>query len=64
MEVITEEGEKLGYIFDVYPTGSNDIYVVRNDEGKQVLLPAIGQVIKKVDTKSKKMIVHLLAGLI
>lgn len=41
MEVTTEEGEMLGKIADVYPTGSNDIYVVKNEEGKQILLPAI-----------------------
>ena len=41
MEVTTEEGEMLGKIADVYPTGSNDIYVVKNEQGKQILLPAI-----------------------
>lgn len=41
MEVTTEEGEMLGKITDVYPTGSNDIYVVKNEQGKQILLPAI-----------------------
>lgn len=41
LEVMTEEGETLGNITDVYPTGSNDIYVVKNEEGKQILLPAI-----------------------
>ena len=64
MEVETEEGETLGKIIDVYPTGSNDIYVVKNEEGKQILLPAISQVVKTVDIQNKKMIVHLLNGLI
>lgn len=64
MEVETEEGETLGKISDVYPTGSNDIYVVKNEEGKQILLPAISQVVKTVDIQNKKMIVHLLNGLI
>ena len=41
MEVTTEEGEMLGKIADVYPTGSNDIYVVKNEQGKQILLSAI-----------------------
>lgn len=64
MKVYTEEDIYLGNIIDVYPTGSNDIYVVKNEEGKQILLPAIGQVIKTVDIKNKKMVVHLLDGLI
>ena len=63
MEVVTDEGEILGKITDVYPTGSNDIYVVKNEEGKQILLPAIGQVVKQVDLPNKKMTVHLLEGL-
>lgn len=64
IKVYTDEDIYLGNIIDVYPTGSNDIYVVKNEEGKQVLLPAIGEVIKDVDVQNKKMVVHLLDGLI
>lgn len=64
MTVETDDGVNLGKIIDVYPTGSNDIYVVKNEDGKQVLLPAISQVIRKVDIQNKKMIVHLIDGLI
>ena len=64
LEVLTEEGEKLGNLVDVFPTGSNDVYVVKNDLGKQILLPAIGEVIKKVDMSNRKMIVKLIEGLI
>lgn len=64
MKVYTEEDIYLGNIIDVYPTGSNDIYVIKNEEGKQVLLPAIDEVIKTVDIQNKKMVVHLLDGLI
>ena len=63
MEVYTEENNLLGKIVDVFPTGSNDVYVVKDDLGKQVLLPAIREVIKKVDVENKKMIVHLIDGL-
>lgn len=64
LNVFTDNNEELGQIVDVYPTGANDIYVVKDDKGKQVLLPAIGDVIKKVDIESKIMIVHLLEGLV
>ena len=64
IKVYTDEEIYLGNIIDVYPTGSNDIYVVKNEEGKQMLLPAIGEVIKTVDIQNKKMVVHLLDGLI
>ena len=49
MEVKTDEGELLGNLIDVFPTGSNDVYVVKDELGKQTLLPAIVDVIKKVD---------------
>ena len=63
-EVTTEEGDLLGELIDVFPTGSNDVYVVKDDLGKQTLLPAIGDVIKKVDIENKKIVVHLLEGLV
>lgn len=64
IKVYTDEGEELGNIIDVFPTGANDVYVVKNEIGKQVLLPAIGDVIKNVDIQNKKMIVHLIEGLV
>ena len=63
-EVYTDEGKKLGILEDIFNTGSNDIYVVRDELGKQILLPATKEVIKKVDIENKKIIVHLLPGLI
>ena len=64
LEVYTDEEKLLGNLEDIFNTGSNDIYVVRDELGKQILLPAIKEVIKKVDIENKKMIVHLLPGLI
>jgi len=64
LEVFNEENnELLRKIEDVFPTGSNDVYVVRSEIGKQILLPAIKDVIKDVNIKDKKMIVKLLKGL-
>lgn len=63
LDVYTDEGKKLGKIQDVYPTGANDIYVVKDELGKQILLPAINEVIKNVDIANKEMIVHLIEGL-
>ena len=64
LEVFTEENVLLGKIVDVFPTGSNDVYVVKDELGKQILLPAIGEVIKNVDIPNKKMIVNLIKGLV
>ena len=64
LEVYTDEGELLGILEDIFNTGSNDIYVVKNELGKQILLPSIPDVIKKIDMPNKKVIVHLLPGLV
>ena len=63
-EVFTDEGEKLGILDDIYNTGSKDIYVVKNELGKTILLPGINDVIKEVDVENKTIIVHLLKGLV
>ena len=61
--VYTEEGELLGKVDDIYNNKSSDIYVVKNELGKQILLPGIDEVIKHVDIENEKIIVHLLEGL-
>ena len=64
LDVFTDDNEYLGKLEDIYNTGSSDIYVVKNELGKQVLLPAIEDVIKNIDMDNKKVIVHLIPGLV
>lgn len=64
IRVITDEGQELGHLTDWIETGANNVYVVTGAEDKQVLLPAIPEVILKVDLESKVMTVHLLDGLV
>lgn len=54
----------FGTLEDVYNTGANDIYVVKTKEGKQVLLPGIPEVIKETNLEARKIVVHILQGLI
>jgi len=63
-DVYTDEGELLGILEDIYNTGAKDIYVVKNELGKTVLLPGIPEVIKEVNLEEKKITVHLLKGLV
>ena len=60
LEVYTDEGELLGKVDDIFPTGANDVYVVKNELGKQILLPSIPEVIKEIDLEKGKVIVHLI----
>lgn len=64
LEVYTEEGELLGTLKEVLQPGANDVYVVENKENKQILLPVIPDVVKQINIAEKKVIVHLLNGLI
>jgi 16S rRNA processing protein RimM len=63
MEVVSESGETLGTIVDIFETGSNDVYVVRRGR-KEVYIPATREVIRQVDRKAKRMVIHLLDGLL
>ena len=63
LDVYTDEGNLLGKVDDIYNTGANDIYVVKDELGKQILLPGIKEVIKEVKLEDR-IIVHLIPGLI
>ncbi len=63
LDVYTDEGTLLGKVKDIYNTGANDIYSIET-ESKEVLLPAIKEVIKQIDIENKKIIVHILKGLL
>ena len=64
LNVVTESNELLGKLEDIFNTGSNDIYVVKSADGKQLLLPAISEVIKEINIKENRIVVHLIEGLI
>lgn len=63
LEVYTEKGEYLGIVDDIFDTGSNDVYVVKNDLGQSKLLPGIDEVIKEINLPEGKIIVNLIEGL-
>ncbi|MBV6394783.1 MAG: Ribosome maturation factor RimM [Anaerolineales bacterium] len=64
MRVVTDEGRELGKLTDIIATGANDVYVVTGEDGKEVLLPAIKDVILEYDVPNGEIRVHLLDGLI
>lgn len=64
LEVVTDQGEILGRIKEVLLTGANDVYLVGTPDGKEILLPAIDDVVKKIDLNEKTMLVHIIPGLL
>ncbi len=55
--------ETLGIIEEVLQTGSNDCYMVRANDGKLKALPAIKEVVRKIDLESCLVEVSLIEGL-
>ena len=64
LSVVDEDGQELGKLAEILETGANDVYVVTRDDGTELLLPAISDVLLDVDLPRKTMRVHLLPGLI
>lgn len=62
--VYDEQENKIGTLVEVFPTGSNDVYVVKDENGKQYLLPAISSVIKQISVKDQKIVVDVTGGVI
>ena len=63
LRVFDEDGNYYGNIEEIIQTGSNDVYVVRDDE-KELLIPMIDSVVKKIDLKSRELIFHPVEGLL
>lgn len=63
-EVFEENGNTLGIVEDVLQTGSNDVYVVKGHDGKEILIPALKSVVMKVLIEEKKIFVKIPEGLI
>jgi 16S rRNA processing protein RimM len=59
MQVVDEEGKVLGILNEVLLTGANDVYVIKNGDEEEVLLPAIESVIIGVDCEKKVVTVRL-----
>ncbi len=63
-EVYEENGEYLGRLTEVMETGANDVYVVKLESGKELLIPAIPQCILDVDTEQPRVTVRLMKGML
>ncbi|MHC1728108.1 MAG: ribosome maturation factor RimM [Syntrophobacteraceae bacterium] len=56
LEVVTRDGRNLGILQAILETGSNDVYVVDCD-GRELLLPAIEDVVCEIDLPNRKIVV-------
>ena len=63
MAVRSDEGEELGHVKEILAAPGNDVYIVRKPDERDLLIPALADVVLDVDLASNQMTVHLLDGL-
>lgn len=63
LRVETTKGKSLGVIGDVISTGGQDLFVVRADSGREVMLPAVKEFVKGVDLQAGVVHVEPIPGL-
>ena len=64
VDIVTDEGNHFGTLQDVLKTGANDVYVIKTDDGKEVLFPSIPECILRKDLENKVITVHIMDGLL
>ena len=64
LKALDETGEELGELEDVIETGANDVYQIKMNDGRQLLLPAIRQCVLEVNVEEGFMKIHILEGLL
>jgi 16S rRNA processing protein RimM len=64
MEVVTDQDIKLGIIKEILITGANDVYLIDTGTGKDILLPAIEQVVLDINNEEGIVLVHIIPGLL
>lgn len=64
MQAISEDGTLKGTIEDVIETGANDVYAIRLEDGRELLLPAIKQCVLEINMEEQILTFHLLEGLL
>jgi len=63
LEVRDEAGRVFGVITDVLQTGANDVYEIKNDNGKLYYIPAIPSVVLLTDIQGGIMTIYPMEGL-
>ncbi len=63
MAVWTAEDEYLGTVREILPAGGTDVYVIKSEEGRELLLPALREVVTDVDITANRMTVSVPEGL-
>lgn len=63
LDVVTEDGLDLGKVVKIFTAGENDVYEVKKGK-KEVLIPAVDNVIMEIDLAAGRIIIRPLEGML
>jgi 16S rRNA processing protein RimM len=63
-EVETETGERVGTVREIWETGAHDVLVVRDEAGRQNLIPTARELTREIDIPGRRIVVAAVPGLI
>lgn len=63
LEVVDENDQVLGSLVNILETGANEVYVIHDQSGTEILIPGIDPVILDINLEHKQIRVRLPAGL-
>ncbi|MGB9866812.1 MAG: ribosome maturation factor RimM [Bacillota bacterium] len=64
LRVVTTRGKDLGTVKEVLKLPANDVYVVRRQDGGELLIPAIRRVVLEIDLQGGKIVIQPMPGLL
>ena len=63
-EVTTEAGDAVGTVREIWETGAHDVLVIRDESGRQNLIPTARELTREIDLQNKRIVIAALPGLI
>ena len=61
--VVSEDGSAVGILTEILERPANNVYVVTNPEGKEILIPAVPAFVLRADAENGVVTVRLLEGM-
>ena len=65
LTIVDEDGTELGTLTEILQTGANDVYeMTRKDSEEKIYIPAIKECVKEIDIEGRKIVIHVMDGLL
>ena len=64
LRVFNKDGEELGILDSILHSPANDVFVIKNEQGREILIPSVKQFVLSVDIEKKEMICDPLPGML